>query len=66
VPDCYLGTWQRSLLQTSQMRDTTTQVFWLQTRNWHADLRVPANRPDFSATTCLTDCDDGQLAWLAI
>jgi hypothetical protein len=26
-------------------RDETTQVLWLQTRTWYADLRVPADRP---------------------
>jgi hypothetical protein len=65
VPDTYLGTWQRSLLQTPQGRDTNTLVLWLQTRNWHADLRIPADRPDFSGTHSLADCDEGQLSWLA-
>lgn len=65
VPDGYLGTWQRSLLQTPQARDANSLVFWLQTRNWHADLRIPANRPDFSDTTRLADCDNDQLAWLS-
>jgi len=65
VPDRYLGTWQRSLLQTVQERDTRSRVFWLQTRLWHADLRIPDGRPDFSGITRLAECDDDQLAWLA-
>jgi len=65
VPDSYLGTWRRSLLQTPQGQDMDSHVFWLQTRHWHADLRIPADRPDFSGVTCLAECDDAQLAWLA-
>ena len=50
VPAAYLGVWQRSLLQTPR---------------WHADLRIPAGRPDFAGVTSLAECDDAQLAWLA-
>lgn len=42
VPAAYRGVWQRTLLETPEGRDTTTQVHWLQTEGWHADLRVPA------------------------
>ncbi|MEO8157169.1 MAG: hypothetical protein ABI648_05190 [Betaproteobacteria bacterium] len=45
VPDAYIGVWQRTLLRTPQREDTTTRVYWLQTRSWHADIRVPADRP---------------------
>jgi hypothetical protein len=65
VPDKYLGVWQRSLLETPQMRDADSLVLWLQTSHWHADLRIPAHRPDFSGITRLADCTDAQLAWLA-
>lgn len=65
VPDHYLGTWRRSLLQTPQALDTDSRVFWLQTRHWHADLRIPAERPDFSGITSLAECDDARLGWLA-
>lgn len=65
VPDKYLGVWQRSLLETPQGRDSESIVYWLQTRHWHADLRIPEHRPDFSGITCLAECDDKQLAWLA-
>ena len=41
VPDRYRGVWQRTLLETPDVRDTTTWVHWLQTARWHADLRVP-------------------------
>jgi hypothetical protein len=65
VPDKYLGVWQRSLLETPESRDSESIVYWLQTRHWHADLRIPANRPDFSGIASLADCNDQQLAWLA-
>ncbi len=65
VPANYLGVWRRSLLETPQMRDADSLVYWLQTPHWHADLRIPAHRPDFSGITCLSDCSDKQLAWLA-
>ncbi|MFM9917176.1 MAG: hypothetical protein ACKVOX_15320 [Rhizobacter sp.] len=42
VPERYRGVWRRTLLETPELRDTTTWVHWLQTARWHADLRVPA------------------------
>jgi hypothetical protein len=65
VPAPYLGVWLRRLLQTAQQQDTTSQVFWLQTARWHADLRIPPGRPDFTGVAALADCDGAQLAWLA-
>ena len=65
VPAAYLGVWQRSLLETPAARDTTSRVLWLQTPRWHADLRIPAGRPDFTGVRSLAECDDTQLAWLA-
>lgn len=65
VPDPYLGVWRRTLLETASARDEHSQVWWLQTPRWHADLRLPAGRPDFSGVTRLAECNDVQLAWLA-
>jgi hypothetical protein len=65
VPVCYLGVWRRLLLETAGERDERSRVMWLQTPRWHADLRIPAERPDFSGTDSLADCDEGQLSWLA-
>lgn len=46
VPDAYLGVWQRTLLTTTAgLRDTTTQVYWLQTAHLFADLRIPQPAP---------------------
>jgi hypothetical protein len=61
----YLGVWQRRLLQTPSVRDSSTQVYWLQTSLWHADLRIPAKRPNFQRTTSLANCSAAQLTWLA-
>jgi len=42
VPDAYLGVWRRRLLTTTAgLRDETSEVYWLQTANLHADLRLP-------------------------
>lgn len=65
VPDAYLGVWRRHLLETPGGRDTDSRVHWLQARHWHADLRIPADRPAFAGITQLAECDDAQLAWLA-
>lgn len=65
VPAAYLGVWRRSLLETAQLRDERSHVFWLQTPHWHADLRLPAGRPDFSGVGSLAECNATQLSWLA-
>ncbi len=65
VPDAYLGVWRRTRLETPTLLDTRSQVWWLQTPRWHADLRIPADRPDFSGVNSLAHCDDARLAWLA-
>jgi hypothetical protein len=65
VPQRYLGIWQRTLKQDSDGSDTTTMVRWLQTHHWHADIRIPQGRPDFSQVRSLDDCNTAQLAWLA-
>jgi hypothetical protein len=65
VPERYRGVWQRTLLETPDMRDTSTTVFWLQTAHWHADIRIPAHRPDFSGAARLANCSPRQLEWLA-
>lgn len=64
VPPHYRGVWQRSLLETSDRRDVDTTVFWLQTSQWHSDIRIPAGRPDFSGVTAFADCNEQQLDWL--
>ncbi|KXS32894.1 MAG: Uncharacterized protein AWT59_0981 [Candidatus Gallionella acididurans] len=64
-PESYLGLWQRTLFATGDSMDTRSTVYWLQTSSWHADIRIPADRPDFNGTTSLADCSGEQLSWLA-
>lgn len=54
VPEEYVGLWRRTLLRAPGVEDTTTRVYWLQTPSWHADIRVPADRPVLSGRTGLT------------
>jgi len=65
VPSNYWGLWQRTLLTMSDCLDTSSQAYWLQTSSWHADIRIPANRPDFTGVMTLADCSGEQLSWLA-
>ena len=69
VPEGYHGLWRRTHLSRDPASTLTSsreeRVFWLQTAHWHADLRIPVERPDFSGVTSLDACDDGQLAFIA-
>lgn len=65
VPQRYCGVWRRTLLKTPDVHDADTTVFWLQAMRWHADIRIPARRPDFSGVRTLADCNRAQLLWLA-
>lgn len=66
VPSALAGVWQRSLIEGAGIeRDTRSTVLWLQTPSWHADLRIPPDRPDFSRCHRLDDCSGDQLRWLA-
>lgn len=65
VPAGYQGLWQRTLLASGGNMDTRSTVYWLQTSSWHADIRIPADRPDFTGTRSLADCSGAQLEWLA-
>lgn len=65
VPISYYGVWRRSLLENAAGKDTESLVLWMQTRELHADIRIPASRPDFSEYTCLEECAIEDLMWLA-
>ena len=65
VPEAYFGVWQRKLLRAPGLEDTTTRVYWLQTRHWHGDIRVPAGRPAFAGHTSLARLGTDQLLALA-
>ncbi|MHB1677212.1 MAG: hypothetical protein ACYCSS_06710 [Sulfuriferula sp.] len=64
VPVAYQGLWRRTLLETPAGRDIDSIVYWLQTEHWHADLRIPAQRPDFSHVQSLNQCTPVHLQWL--
>ena len=64
VPVGYLGVWKRTLLRTPKFEDTTTQVFWMQTKSWHADIRIPHDRPTCSGKTTLKDLTRNELLGL--
>jgi hypothetical protein len=65
VPPVYIGVWKRTLLRTPRIEDTTTQVYWMQTQSWHADIRVPANRSAFDGKTALDQLNKSELMELA-
>jgi hypothetical protein len=65
VPDRYLGVWKRTLLRAAGVEDTTSQVFWLQTARWHADIRIPADRPASIGKTALAQLTRAELLGLA-
>jgi hypothetical protein len=56
IPDWLTGVWCRRSIETADgVKDTTTQVFWLQTHRCFADLRIPVDRPSLGATASLHD-----------
>lgn len=57
VGGAYVGLWKRALLETPALRDTTSRVFLLQTRDWHADIRISPDRPDLSGAGALRELD---------
>lgn len=65
VPSRYFGVWKRTLLEQHGMQDTSSLVLWMQTEREHADIRIPASRPDFTHCERLQDCSAEQLRWLS-
>ena len=65
VPASYYGVWRRVLLENKQGRDADSLVLWMQTSSIHADIRIPASRPDFSGYTRLEECPVPDLRWIA-
>jgi hypothetical protein len=60
------GLWRRSLMAWPDgRRDTTTAVTWMQAPTLFGDLRVPAQQPDFSGSSCRNDLSLDQVRWLA-
>lgn len=65
VPAAYIGVWKRTLLRTPKIEDTTSQVYWMQTQSWHADIRVAPSRPAFADKTALDQLNHAELLELA-
>ncbi len=65
MPHEYIGVWKRTLLRTPKVEDTTTQVYWMQTQSWHADIRVPASRPPCKGKLALDQLTRDELFALA-
>ncbi|WP_374576156.1 hypothetical protein [Phenylobacterium sp.] len=66
VDPALTGVWRREVITTpSGYRDETTRVFWLQTRSWYADIRVPAARPGRPQGAGLADYTAEELVELA-
>jgi hypothetical protein len=64
LPPHYLGLWRRTLLTAPGVYDHTTLVLWMQTAQWHADLRIPADRPPCQGRTSLHECSRDELLGL--
>lgn len=49
------GHWRRDWIKAPGFADHTTRVHWMQAGDLYADIRVPAQRPELDAFTCLAD-----------
>jgi len=66
VPDRYRGLWRRRLLvEEDGRRDADTIVWWLQTGQLFADIRLPADRGSVAGAACFADLDEAGLHCLA-
>ncbi|MEQ1598406.1 MAG: hypothetical protein ABL880_03465 [Methylotenera sp.] len=65
VPSKYIGVWQRELLETATAKDDSSLVLWMQTQQYHIDIRIPANRSQLSQVDKLEDYTNEELLQLA-
>ncbi|CAN7287576.1 hypothetical protein LJR225_001486 [Phenylobacterium sp. LjRoot225] len=65
VPAELTGLWRRELITAPGLRDDATRVFWLQTRSWYVDIRVPADRPAAGGRSSLAAFSAAELLQLA-
>jgi hypothetical protein len=65
VPSNYIGVWQRALLETATTKDDSSLVLWMQTAQYHIDIRIPANRPQLPQVEKLEDYSNEELQQLA-
>ena len=65
LPTEYIGVWQRDLLETAITKDDTSLVFWMQTQQYHIDIRIPATLAVIRPVHSLADYNDEELLILA-
>ena len=65
LPAEYIGVWRRDLLETPTIKDGTSLVLWMQTQQYHIDIRIPASRAVIRAVHSLEDYNDEELLILA-
>ena len=65
LPAKYIGVWQRDLLETATIKDDTSLVLWMQTQQYHIDIRIPATLAVIRAVHSLEDYNDEELLILA-
>jgi hypothetical protein len=65
VPSELMGLWRREVITAPGFRDDTTQVVWLQTARWYADLRVRVDRPGPKIAPGFSAYSDADLIALA-
>jgi hypothetical protein len=65
VPKNYMGVWQRELLETATTKDDISLVLWMQTQQYHIDIRIPADRPQLHKVDKLEGYTSEELLQLA-
>ncbi|MEO0766290.1 MAG: hypothetical protein AAFY75_09735 [Pseudomonadota bacterium] len=56
------GHWRRDWIKAPGFEDHSTAVHWLQAGDLYADIRIPAERPDLCAYSCLADVPQDMFA----
>lgn len=59
------GHWVRQWIKAPGFEDHATRVHWMQAGRLYADVRIPLDRPDVGASTCLADLPAASLSKLA-
>ena len=65
IPKKYWGVWQRQLLETATSKDDTSLVLWMQTQQYHIDIRIPAACANIRKVSSLEDYTHEELLLLA-
>lgn len=60
-----MGVWQRELLETVIAKDDSSLVLWMQTQQYHIDIRIPANRQQMPKVDKLENYTNEELLQLA-